>query len=392
MTKQKTKWFNRGIDSVLSSLRVLIVPLVNFTAAYIVIQQSGQAVWGQFVQTLIFVSITSMFLGFGIKDHVLREASLNSGQLGSLVKSGIVARSVLLIPSILAASLIFPIENLGWYCCWLVSMLIYSGIGPIVDFNRSYRPAIVGELMFGAVLIAFLFFVIPDLVGLIMAFSVAALLRSLVLLVLFRNQLLNGTTKFDLKLLAAGLPFLAMSFTGMLQSKTDLYVVAALLGDADLAVYQVTVNFFVYLQALSALISMPFAKNMIRLPKRAVYRTSFKLAIMGLLVLIVSLPLIYLVLNHLYSFGLGPNVIVVGGLSVLPSFIYLPLVYNLIGKKREKTVLYINVFGVIFNLILSYLLIIDFGIIGGLVGSMVAQWAMFGCYLFKVVYKTDDSR
>ena len=211
--------------------------------------------WGQFVETLIYMSLASMFLGFGIKDYVLREASLNSGQLGGLVKSGLLVRLVLLIPCILIGAVIFPLEYLGWFVCWLFAMLIYSGISPIVNFNRSYKPAIIAEVIFGGFLITYLLLTTPDLFGLITAFSLAAILRTFVLLALFRKPLQDGAAKFDWKLLAAGLPFLAMGFSGMLQSKTDLYLVAALLGDEELAVYQVTINFFVYLQALS---SLPF--------------------------------------------------------------------------------------------------------------------------------------
>ena len=390
MTGQTTKWFKRGFDSVLSAVRVLLVPLVNFTAAYIVIRQSGQAIWGQFVDALIFMSLASMFLGFGIKDYVLREASLNAGELGGLVKSGILVRSLILIPCILIGALIFPVEYLGWLTCWLLAILIYNGIGPIVNFNRSYKRAIVAEVTFGGLLIACLLQATPDFMGLTMAFALAAIVRSAILLVLFRKPLQSGLAKFKWRLLSLGLPFLAMGFSGMLQSKTDLYLVAVLLGDEELAVYQVTINVFVYLQALSGLVLLPFAKNLIRLPEKVILKSSLKFALFGLLVLLLALPPIHWALNELYAFGLGAEIMFVGGLLVLPTFVYLPMVYLLIGKKREKFVLYINILGVISNLTVSYFLIIKLGIIGGLLGSMIVQWVMLACYLFTVVYKPYD--
>jgi O-antigen/teichoic acid export membrane protein len=390
VTSQKTKWFNRGFDSALSAVRILIVPIINFVAAYIVIHESGQAVWGQFVEALIFMSLASMFLGFGIKDYVLREASLNGGKLGELVKSGLLVRALILIPCIAIGSLFFPLEYLGWFVCWLFAMLIYNGISPIVNFDRSYKPAILAEVVFGGFLFAYLLFEMPDIYGLIMAFSMAAVLRSLVLLVLFRKPLQRGKAKFDWKLLLAGLPFLAMGFSGMIQSKTDLYLIAGLLGDEDLAVYQVTVNFFVYLQAVSGLALLPFVKNLIRLPEKAILKASLRFGLFGLMILAVSLPVIQWVLNDLYFFGLGIEVMIVGGLLVLPSFIYTPIVYKLIGRKLENEVLYINTLGVVFNLVLSYFLIVKSGIIGGLIGSMIAQWVMFACYGITMIYGKDD--
>lgn len=366
---------------------MLIAPLVNFTIAYIVIQQSGQAVWGQFVETLIFISLATMIIAFGIKDHVLREASLYPGQLGALVKSGLLVRSLLVIPGILIGAIVFPLEYLGWFACWLMAMLIYSGINPIVNFNRGYKEAIVAELLFAGFLISYFLIVSPDLIGLIIAFSMAAVLRSSLLLILFRRPLATGKATFNWKLLALGLPFLAMGFTGMLQSKTDLYLVAAILGDMDLAVYQVTINFFVYLQALSGLILLPFAKNLIRVPERVVWKVSFRFALMAVLLLTITLPIIYWVLNHLYGFELGIEVILIGGLFVLPSFIYAPIVYKLIGNKRESVVLYINLLGVLTNFVFSYLFLLRLGIIGALIGTMISQGSLLILYILVLKIK-----
>jgi O-antigen/teichoic acid export membrane protein len=158
-------------------------------------------------------------------------------------------------------------------------------------------------------------------------------------------------------------------------------LVAALLGDEDLAVYQVTINFFVYLQSLSGLVLMPFAKNMIRLPERVVWKVSFRLVLIAVLILAVSLPMIYWVLNHVYYFGLGVEIVVVGGLFVLPTFFYAPIVYNLIGKKREKVVLYVNLIGVLINFAFSYFLLLCLGIIGALIGTMISQAVLLAIYV-----------
>jgi O-antigen/teichoic acid export membrane protein len=65
---------------------------------------------------------------------------------------------------------------------------------------------------------------------------------------------------------------------------------------------------------------------------------------------------------------------------VIPTFIYLPIVYKLIGIKKERPVLYINLVGVIVNLIFSYWLILKLGLMGGFIGSMIAQWTILVGY------------
>jgi hypothetical protein len=67
MANRNLKWFKRGLDSALSVGKSIIPPAVNFLVAYIVIQLADQKTWGQFVEVLIFTSLCSMFVSFGIK-------------------------------------------------------------------------------------------------------------------------------------------------------------------------------------------------------------------------------------------------------------------------------------------------------------------------------------
>jgi O-antigen/teichoic acid export membrane protein len=380
MASTKLKWFSRGTTSALSAGRSMIPPAINFAAAYLVIQLEGQTSWGQFVDVLIFTSLANMFIAFGIKDYVLRQASLEPRQIGSLIKSGTLVRLVVLVPCTIMAFILFPTQEAGWLTLWLMAALICSGIDPLINFNRSYLKAIAGELIFGAFLFGYLMTVTINQLQLVIAFAIATCLRSAVLLASFRKNLIAGSVKLDLRLLASGLPFLAMGFSGMLQSKTDLYLVAALLGNEELAVYQVTINVFIYLQALSALALLPFAKNLYRLPLNAIWKICVRFTLFGMLIIAASVPVIYWTVNHLYNFGLDLKVIIIGGLFVIPTFIYLPIVYKLIGIKKERPVLYINLVGVIVNLIFSYWLILKLGLMGGFIGSMIAQWTILVGY------------
>lgn len=374
---------------MLNTGRLLISPAINFLLAYWVIKVAGQAAWGQFVDVLIFTSLSGMFLSFGIKEYVLRQASLNPNLLGGFVKSGILTRLLLMVPVAAAAFIFFPINQAGWLMLWLSSLLIGSGLDPITNFNRSYAKAIVAELTFALFLFGFLGTQTINQNTLIVAFSIAAFIRSLVLSVLFRNELNKGQTSFDLRLLAAGLPFLLMGFSGMLQAKTDLYLVSIMLDDDALAAYQVSINFFVYLQALVGFILLPFAKNLYRAPKALIRKICFRSGVSGVLLLTVFLPIGYYILNSIYAFNLGVEVIILGGLYALPTFIFSPLVYKLLGTKQEKAVFRVTVFGLLVNVIFTYGLITQFGITGAFAGSMLSNWALLVGYL--VVFRKTES-
>lgn len=385
MDAAKLKWTNRAKDSVLSAFRSLLPPMVNLIAAYLVIQSNGQAAWGAFVEVLIFISITGMFLSFGLKDYVLREASIKPQSLYSLAKSAIATRLFLLLIGILAAFTLFSWQNAIWLTLWLTAQWIYTGMDPLVNFEKKFFVATIAEILAGVGLIAFLLVSNTDSTQLVGVFSIAAIVKSIVLLGYFSTKLKAEKASINLNLLVASIPFMLLGASGMLQSKTDLYLVAALLEDSELGKYQVTVNFFIYLQALAALALLPFAKNLYRLPIKTIYTVSFKLGLLGLLACFMAMPILYWVLNSIYGFNFSFWIMIIGGLYVLPSWFFIPIVYKIIGNRKENTVIFCNVLGITVNLVITFLLIKRLGILGAFAGSAIAQWFMF--MLYSIVLK-----
>ncbi|MFT4681524.1 MAG: O-antigen/teichoic acid export membrane protein [Flavobacteriales bacterium] len=386
MTTAKLKWFTRGFDSALSAGRSIIPPTINFVLAYLVIKKSGQPTWGQFVDVLIFMSLSGILVSFGIKEYVLRQASLEPNKLGALVQNGILVRIALLIPCSITAYCLFPTNQALWLIAWLISGLIYAGINPIVNFTRGYGKAIVSELVFGSFILIFLSVQTIDQNKLISSFAIAHILRSIILGFFFRQNLRPVKVNLHMNLLVAGFPFFVMALSGMLQSKTDLYLASAILDNSDLAVYQVSINFFLYLQALGGLILLPFSKNLYRVSKALIFKISIRFALFGIIFLCTTLPIIYGLLNNLYGFDIGWKIIGIGGLYVLPTFVFSPLIYKLLGKNMERVVLYVILFGVLVNGTFTYFLLLKLGFIGAFIGSMISNWAMLFVYL--VVFGT----
>ena len=189
MDVAKLKWKNRAKDSALSTIKALLPPLVNLVAAYIVIQANGQESWGAFVEVLIFVSLTSMLLSFGVKDYVLREASLKPQHLYALTKSALATRLLLLIVGIGAAFLFFNYDTAFWLAIWLTAQWIYTGIDPLINFEKKYWIGTLAEIIGGFGLVGYLFFNSAETPNLIVAFAVMALAKSVVVSVFFGRKL-----------------------------------------------------------------------------------------------------------------------------------------------------------------------------------------------------------
>jgi O-antigen/teichoic acid export membrane protein len=113
---------------------------------------------------------------------------------------------------------------------------------------------------------------------------------------------------------------------------------------------------------------------------KAVWKICTQFSVFGLLILAFVLPIFYYLTNCVYHFEHSITVFLVGGLYVLPFFTMSPIVYKLMGMKKEKTVMYTSLIGALINLVCSYMLIGHFGIIGALLGGTISNWLVLFVY------------
>jgi O-antigen/teichoic acid export membrane protein len=187
--------------------------------------------------------------------------------------------------------------------------------------------------------------------------------------------------EFDFSILIHALPFFLLGLSGMLQSKMDLYSVAYFLSDKEVGSYQVIINLFIYIQTFSYVILIPFVKNVYRLPLEKVRKISKMLFIIGIVITVPASVLIYLILTILYKINISIFFLIWGVLFALPIFYYLPKIYTLFKNEFQNKVVLINIYGLISNLLLNIILILNFGMIGAIAASATAQIIMLFCYI-----------
>ncbi|RLE17994.1 MAG: hypothetical protein DRJ65_22015, partial [Acidobacteria bacterium] len=138
--------------------------------------------------------------------------------------------------------------------------------------------------------------------------------------------------------------------------------------------YQVIVNTFIMLQAGGGFLVVPFAKTLYRAGEAAVRGFARLVFGLGIVLTVFGVAAAWVLLNLVYAFGLERQWFVLGGLLVLPVFVYLPRMYQLFRAGRERAVVIINLAGAVVNLVVSLILLQTLGAIGALIGSVVAQW------------------
>jgi len=191
--------------------------------------------------------------------------------------------------------------------------------------------------------------------------------------------------KFRVEHLWGAIPFLLVGLSGMLQSRTDLYIVSLLRGDAETGVYQVTISCFLYAQALAGMVILPFTANLYRLKPPQVLRLAARFTAVGVLALLVLiLPSIYFLLNWAYHFNHGWTMYLWGGLYIFPIFAYALLIIVLYGKGKEKEVMWANFAGALLNLLLTPLLLEWMQLEGAVLASALAQWGLLAYFIYRV--------
>jgi O-antigen/teichoic acid export membrane protein len=193
----------------------------------------------------------------------------------------------------------------------------------------------------------------------------------------------RSTRPIELAYFRRAFAFFALGFTGLLQSRIDLYLVGLFLPKSMVGQYQVLMNFLLYLQALSNFVLGPFVKNLYRLSYRSILSLSLRLLALGALLCPLGLLLIDVVLRVYYGFDLPPIFFGLGGAVALPIYFYLPIIYALYKGGLAGRVVGINVLGIATSAAISLLLLPTLGLLGAVTGAAAAQLLMLLAYVWR---------
>jgi O-antigen/teichoic acid export membrane protein len=375
----------RGLAVLMNALNSLAVPLVGPLFAFLVIRFASLDLWGEFVRALIVAQLAAHVAGWGNKDYLLREFSRFPGRLAATWQKNLLTRLALLAAfPVLLMVLGYSPARAGWLALCGLGLLLDQAYDVVVLYRRAFVFALVVEAAGVALLALPIMWLGPALNGdaLLAIFALSNLAKAGALAVRFRALATPGWAgSFDLGQLRAALPFFLLGFSGLLQSRADLYTVSVLLSERAIGQYQVFSNLMLYGQAVAGFILMPFVKSLYRLSSQATHRLAARLALAGVAVLALFLPAAHLTLTWLYGLDLPPAMLLFGGLSIWPIFFYLPIIYALFKAEQPALVIGVNALGIGVSVLVNLALLPRLGQVGAAAGAAAAQWAMGLAYL-----------
>lgn len=375
----------RGLTVVANTVNSLLVPVLGVLVSLLVVRLASMELWGAFVGVMVVVQLAAHVIGWGNKEYLLRAFSFNPATLGTEWQTSLVTRLALFVVAIPLVGLLGYGPQLALLALlWCLGLVLYQSNDVLILYRKDFVYSIVVELAGLAVLLALVAWRRAGLTvdALVAMFALATWLKAGAFFLRYRpNVLSRWTGRFFPRYFRLALMFFLLGFTGLLESRVDLYAVNYYLPARQVGQYQVFINLMLYLQSVSAFVLMPFAKTIYRLGYDTMARLSVRLFALGVIILAPGLAAIAAVLVWFYHFPVSPVLLFLGGALVLPCYFYLPIVYGFYKANRQTVVLQINVAGIVASLGLSVLLLPRIGMTGAVAASAAAQWLMLALYI-----------
>lgn len=387
--KRRRRWRRMAFGSFYN----LSLPIINVFVSLLVIRLGSVALWGSFVQVMLWVQLGAMVAGWGNKEFLLRAFSRHPEAVAGLWQRALATRSLLLAPVAIALVLILTLGHATdagttiVAVVWLVGLFLYQSFDVLVVYRRAFGWATTVE---AAVTLAMAMFILVRrdrlTVGeLTLLFALATSCKAAAMLVRFRRDIRLGATFGEPHVWPAywreAFVFFLLGFGGMLHSRIDLYSVSALLPPQEVGVYQVYTSFLLYLQALAAFILTPFLPALFRAEATILHKISQKMFLFALSTVVPALLIIDLILRFLYKINLSYDFLFLGGIYVIPLYYYISIIYELYKNNLQKIVLFVNIIGIIAKLTLNLILLPKLGSIGALLSSAIVVWLVLAFYV-----------
>lgn len=388
MLNSVAKYRKRALTAGLNTLRFLLVSLSQFILAKIVSDETDISIWGEVVHVLIYVQMAAMVIAWGNREYTLREMAIAPSNARNIWASALASRLPLLLLAGLVLFFLLPLKAATPALIWTLSLFVMHSFESVILFKERVR-------LFGyiEIVISTLFIAIAWLLRINWTISINVLwllalvnvVRTIAHLIVFKDTWFSASYRPSGKYLKSAIPFLLLALSGALFSKIDLYVADFFLASTDLGKYQLFIAAFILLQAISRFLLMPWEKHLYRFEAKQVLRFCLKYGLFGIPAVLIATFSIYWLLESLYTLQVGIDTYALGGVFAWTMFISLPLIHYFYGKKREQNVLYVNMTGLILNLILSIFFVTRMGFKGLILATTLSQIVVSGIYLQLII-------
>lgn len=343
---------------------------------FIVIHYSAKEIWGEFVSFLLYTLLVTQISNWGNKEYLLRKFSETPNKIKQDFSTVFVSRIPLIILFVIAGFFFFPIRFGFYIFTWILGRFLIHSFEALIIFDKKFKASVLIEI--GSFLVFGLTFYtnksVLNLKYLVILYSLYQLLKGVCYLILFKNYFTFKNIKITFNYFKVSFWFFILSVLGFLASKIDVYIMERFGNKIITSDYQIINSLLVFIMSITTFIYSPFTKNIYRNNVLVIEKTKKKISLLGLIIVPISLLMISYILRYFLNLDFSFWFYIIAFCYVFPSYLYGLEIVDLFKKHQEKTVVIYLLFGAVSNAFLSSLfLYLNYGIIGALLGSAMAQ-------------------
>jgi O-antigen/teichoic acid export membrane protein len=368
-----------------STTNALLGAVFSVLLSVEVIRLCSKDLWGTMVELMLWFGLASHVLSFGNDNLLLREFSLMPKNISANWGKSLQSRTWLyILISIILFFSPLEIKLKTLLVIYLAANFFYKSYDVLILFKKQFIISVLLETS-GFLLIASYILINNkniSLYKLVFVYGLAELCKAIAVGFLFRKEIKIPVLNFSIAYFSLALPFFLLEFTGLLQSKTDLICVTSLLSKEKIAQYQVYVNFLLIIQSSAGFILAPFIRNIYRMKSKSIHKLAVKFFSFGVVIAFVSIICVNFFIHRFYGFSIPAFTLIAGALFIIPIFFYAIVIYQLLKINKQRSVVIVNILGVVVSLLLNLLLIpySKDGVSGAIVAIAITQWILLFVY------------
>jgi len=389
----------RGGIVFLNALNSLSTPLFNFFLAALIISKLSLGFWGEFVSLTLIVNLSSMLLSWGNKEYLLREFSRNPSGITENWLASLLQRFILCVALSAFFFLFFHYSyyRTSYLIFWIIGLFLYKSLEVFILFKRAFLFSLIIEIAGFILLIAVAFFYPVrefNIDFFVLLFGIITILKLIAGVIYFRHDIFKQTKSTLVYLkqnsLLLSLLYFLPGFIGLLQGKIDLYCTAYFLSSDQVAKYQVFMNLLTIPHIMVTFITLPFIKNVYRLPLRSVKEIINMLSIAGLVVSLPAVIITYFIVENYYHIHLSLFMYIIAYVQLIPFFIYTLRINMLFKYDKQYVVTWITLITGLLGFLLSIILIPYWNIEGAISANTIIQWITLLFFMYSDRYSRTN--
>jgi O-antigen/teichoic acid export membrane protein len=372
----------------------LSVPVITVVVSLTAVRNVGVETWGAFVGAMILVQLSAQLADFGSRDALLPAFSRRPAGVARTWRGAVASR----IPLLAIGPLVFlAAGNDPWrvlvLTAWLVALFLCRLHDGLVTYHRAFGFAVAMEIVAAIATLGVVVAVGAGLgVDLLLGtFAAVAWLRAVALGTRFGLLRAGPGWNASAGELRRSWPFFGLTFSGAIQSRVDLYVVAALSSAAQLGTYQVLTAIVLLVQSLAGALLAPVVPALHRLPRAGVLRGARRMAVVGCALATAGTVGLWLLMTSLFRLPVDAPTLAAAWLAMAPAYAYVALVQLAFREGDERAVLWVTLAGVAVAGLGAALTVPVMGLTGAILSAAVAQVGILAFHALRARSRGDRS-